>query len=43
MEPEVALICEIVYEDEKVKDHSSKLFTAYNDCSIRTRGGKKNK
>ena len=35
MEPEVALICEVVYEDDKVKDIVPNFFTAYNDCSIR--------
>jgi len=41
MEPEVALICEIIYENEKVKDIIPNFFTAYNDCSIRKEGAKK--
>ncbi|MEA3499047.1 MAG: DUF5718 family protein [Campylobacterota bacterium] len=41
MEPEVALICEIVYENGKVKDIVPNFFTAYNDCSIRKEGAKK--
>ena len=35
MEPEVALICELIYEDGKVTDIVPTFFTAYNDCSIR--------
>ena len=36
MEPEVALYCEIEYdENKKVKDLHIKAFSAYNDCSIR--------
>jgi hypothetical protein len=34
-EPEVALICELVYEEGKVTNLIPKSFTAYNDCSIR--------
>lgn len=34
-EPEVGLICELVYENEKVIDIVFKEFCAYNDCSIR--------
>jgi hypothetical protein len=41
MEPEVALICEIIYENGKVKDLVPNFFTAYNDCSIRKEGAKK--
>lgn len=41
MEPEVALVCEIIYEDSKVKDIIPNFFTAYNDCSIRKEGAKK--
>lgn len=41
MEPEVALICEIVYENDKVRDLIPKFFTAYNDCSIRKPNAKK--
>jgi len=35
VEPEVALVCEILYEDNKVIDLNINYFTAYNDCSIR--------
>lgn len=41
MEPEVALICEIVYEGDTIKDLIPNFFTAYNDCSIRKEGAKK--
>ncbi len=41
MEPEVALICEVIYENKKVKDIIPNFFTAYNDCSIRKEGAKK--
>ena len=41
MEPEVALICQIIYEDKKVKDIVPNFFTAYNDCSIRKENAKK--
>jgi len=35
MEPEVALICEMVYEDNILVNIIPKSFCAYNDCSIR--------
>lgn len=41
MEPEVALICELVYENGKVIDLIPNFFTAYNDCSIRRPNAKK--
>ncbi|HFU76569.1 MAG TPA: hypothetical protein ENK66_10030 [Arcobacter sp.] len=41
MEPEIALICELVYENEKVVDIIPNYFTAYNDCSIRKPNAKK--
>jgi len=41
MEPEVALICELIYENEKVVDIKPTFFTAYNDCSIRKPDAKK--
>jgi len=41
VEPEVALICDISYEDGKVSAITPKLFGAYNDCSIRKEGAKK--
>jgi hypothetical protein len=41
MEPEIALICEISYDKNGVKDLNPIFFTAYNDCSIRKEGAKK--
>lgn len=41
MEPEMAIICEVEYAGEKVKDIIPAFFTAYNDCSIRKEGAKK--
>jgi hypothetical protein len=41
MEPEVALICDIVYANEQVIDIIPNFFTAYNDCSIRKPNAKK--
>jgi hypothetical protein len=41
MEPEVALICEMLYEEGRVIDILPSFFTAYNDCSIRKEGAKK--
>lgn len=35
IEPEVALICEIQYQDNHVKSLKPTHFAAYNDCSIR--------
>jgi hypothetical protein len=35
VEPEVALLCELKYEDNKIKNIVVKSFCAYNDCSIR--------
>ncbi|WP_297444014.1 DUF5718 family protein [Sulfurimonas sp.] len=40
-EPEVALICELSYEDDKLSHISPVLFSAYNDCSIRVSGAQK--
>jgi hypothetical protein len=40
-EPEVGLLCEIAYEDGKVKKITPKAFGAYNDCSIRVAGAAK--
>ena len=40
-EPEVALICELSYEDGKVSAITPTHFAAYNDCSIRKEGAKK--
>lgn len=41
IEPEVALICEFEYENEKVSTVTPKYFAAYNDCSIRVAGASK--
>ncbi len=41
MEPEVALICELKYQDSKVIDLVPNFFTAYNDATIRKQGAKK--
>lgn len=41
MEPEVALICEVIYENKKIVNLIPKFFTAYNDCSIRKPNAKK--
>lgn len=40
-EPEVALICEISYEEGSVAAIKPTHFAAYNDCSIRKEGAKK--
>ena len=40
-EPEVALICDLSYENGKVTAITPKEFAAYNDCSIRKEGAKK--
>ncbi len=41
MEPEMALLCDVSYENGKVKTLTPTHFTAYNDCSIRRKGAKK--
>jgi len=41
MEPEVGLICEIEYKDNKVINIIPKKFGAYNDCSLRKENAKK--
>lgn len=41
IEPEVALLCDIVYEGTTVKALEPKMFTAFNDCSIRRQGARK--
>lgn len=41
IEPEIALVCEIIYQDNKVVDLIPRHFTAYNDCSIRRPGANK--
>ncbi|MDV5167567.1 DUF5718 family protein [Photobacterium rosenbergii] len=41
IEPEVALICDIEYQDNKVVAIKPQAFAAYNDCSIRKPNAKK--
>ncbi|MDG6881823.1 Uncharacterised protein [Phocoenobacter uteri] len=41
IEPEVALICDLVYENNKVVEIQPRYFTAYNDCSIRRPNARK--
>jgi hypothetical protein len=41
LEPELAIICELVYDGDMVVDIVPNYFTAYNDCSIRKEGAKK--
>ncbi len=41
IEPEIALLCHIQYENQQVKKIIPYAFTAYNDCSIRRQGAKK--
>ncbi len=40
-EAEVALICDFVFEDEKVVDIIPRYFSAFNDCSLRVQDGSK--
>jgi len=40
-EPEMALLCEMTYQDGKVIGIKPTHFGAYNDCSIRKKGAKK--
>ncbi len=40
-EPEVAVVCDIVYAGGKVAELKPKFFGAYNDCSIRREGARK--
>ncbi len=40
-EPEVALLCDIMYENDKVTQIVPKKFAAYNDASIRVAGAEK--
>ncbi len=40
-EPEVALICDLEYEDGVLSAITPKAFAAYNDCSIRKEGASK--
>ena len=41
VEAEVALICDFVYENNKVVDIIPKYFSAFNDCSLRFQDGNK--
>lgn len=41
VEAEVALICDFVYENEKIVDITPKYFSAFNDFSIRVQDGNK--
>jgi hypothetical protein len=42
VEPEIALLCDIVYDDKmQVADLLPKAFTTFNDCTIRKEGAKK--
>jgi len=41
MEPEIALLCDVSYENGKVSSLIPTAFSAYNDCSIRRKGAKK--
>lgn len=41
MEPEVGLLCDVIYEGDTVTGLTPKAFSAYNDCSIRKKGAKK--
>ncbi len=41
IEPEVALICDLVYDNNKVIAIQPRYFTAYNDCSIRRPNARK--
>ena len=40
-EPEVALLCDVVYENDKITQIVPKKFAAYNDASIRIAGAEK--
>ncbi len=40
-EPEVGLVCDVVYENDSIKSITPKAFGAYNDCSIREAGREK--
>lgn len=40
-EPEVGLVCDVIYENDSVKSITPKAFGAYNDCSIREAGREK--
>lgn len=40
-EPEIALICDFVYKEDKVIDIIPRYFTAFNDCSLRIQNEEK--
>jgi hypothetical protein len=41
MEPEVGLLCDVIYHDNQISRLEPTHFMAYNDCSIRVEGAKK--
>jgi hypothetical protein len=41
VEPEIALLCEVSYKENKIASLKPTHFMAYNDCSIRVEGAKK--
>jgi len=41
VEPEVVLLCDVIYQEGSVKDLIPKAFSAFNDCTIRKEGAKK--
>jgi hypothetical protein len=41
VEPEVGLLCDVIYEKDMIKELKPTHFMAYNDCSIRVEGAKK--
>jgi hypothetical protein len=42
VEPEIALLCDIIYDEKmRVADLFPKVFTTFNDCTIRKEGAKK--
>lgn len=41
IEPEVSLLCDLVYEDDRIVDVVPREAMAHNDCSIRREGAKK--
>ena len=41
VEPEIAVLFDVVYDDNKVTDLLAQKFTTFNDCTIRKEGAKK--
>ena len=41
IEPEIALICDLIYKGKQVEQIIPRYFAAYNDCSIRRPNAKK--